>query len=299
MAASANRPTKAAARRMYEEEGASFAAIGREVEFSAASVSKWAEQEGWVKGSGLPKVADVAEEIEAVEAQIDDEFHVPSDSISAREESEQELRERLEVLEARNADLQAENEKLRPTTDVSEMFKDRVKWLTDNSPEGERYWLNRAEAKFKKDNRERARDGLPVFNVKEHPEILEDLINELQTKEMADRGEPDEPAARKVKLFIMRNGMPTIEQIPMENQINNMKGSLADGIIRYTRKGFKLTDPFLCPRAGCFKPAESDELQRWQYDGYCTERHRTEVEGDEKSPTIGLKTRDTVLSGIS
>jgi hypothetical protein len=128
---------------------------------------------------------------------------------------------------------------------------------------------------------------------------LDDLVNELKTKEaMGRQGEPEEPPSRKVKLFIMRNGMPTIEQIPLENQINNMKGSLADGIIRYTRKGFKLTDPFLCPRAGCYRAAASDEAKRWLYDGYCTDRHRVQVEGDQQSPTVGLNVRDTVLSGV-
>jgi hypothetical protein len=82
----------------------------------------------------------------------------------------------------------------------------------------------------------------------------------------------------------------------MENQINNMAGSLADGIVRYTRKGFKLTDPFLCPRAGCFKPAGMDEMKRWLYDGYCTDKHRAEVEGDQTPSTVGLNVRDTVLS---
>jgi hypothetical protein len=84
----------------------------------------------------------------------------------------------------------------------------------------------------------------------------------------------------------------------MENQINNMAGSLADGIIRYTRKGFKLTDPFLCPRAGCYRPAASDEFNRWRYDGYCSETHRAQVEGGEASPTAGLNTKDSILSGV-
>ncbi len=38
---------------------------------------------------------------------------------------------------------------------------------------------------------------------------------------------------------------------------------LADGIVRYTRKGFKLTEPFLCPRNGCFRAALLDEFERW------------------------------------
>jgi len=280
----ATRGTKNKAKRMYEGEELSYTAIGKKVGFSGQAVSKWAKDEGWVKfGSGYVPKAEAVED--APPAPL--------------ERSEVELRERLSLLEARNRELEKENYDLKPTRELKGMFTDRVKWLTENSPEGERYWINRAEAEYKKVNKERAQEGLPVFDVKEHPEILEDLLIELKTKEsMHIDNSAVEVAARKVKLYIERNGMPTIEQIPMENQINNMAGSLADGIIRYTRKGFKLTDPFLCPRAGCFKPAASDEMKRWKYDGYCTEIHRAEVEGEQKSPTSGLQTRD-VLSGVS
>ena len=288
--------TKAKGRRLYEEDGESFAAIGRELDYGQMTISKWAKEEGWVKAGSKPVIAST-QEPEWDDSFMDDTSITSNAEVTYEVEtvvtdSEAALRERIAVLEA-------ENDELKPTRDIHGYLDDRVKWLTDNSPEGERYWLNRAEAKFKADNIQRAKEGLPGFDIKNHPDILDDLINELKTKEAMGRvGEPDEVATRRVKLFIMRNGMPTIEQIPMENQINNMAGSLADGIVRYTRKGFKLTDPFLCPRAGCFKPAASDEMKRWQYDGYCTDKHRTEVEGEQQSPTAGLNVRDTVLSGV-
>jgi len=281
----ATRRIKNIAKRMHEEEGMSYTAIGKEVGYSAVAVSKWSKEEGWVK---LVDTGYVPKEpaIEDTPAPI-------------MERSDSELRERLAILEARNKQLEDENYELKPTRDLEGMFTDRVNWLTENTPEGERYWLNRAEAEYKKVNKERALQGLPGFDVKQHPEILDDLLVELKTKEsMHIDNSALEVASRKVKLYIVRNGMPTIEQIPMENQINNMAGSLADGIIRYTRKGFKLTNPFLCPRAGCFKPATSNEFNKWMYDGYCTEIHRAEVEGEQSSPTAGLQTRD-VLSGVS
>jgi len=280
---------KARGRKMYEEQGESFAEIGRRLGFSAVTVSKWAHEQEW--GNLGEGDTDEAFDAPATGSSGVADF-VPSDS-------DEGLRRRIAELEAETARLARENEELKPTRDVSAMLNDRVKWLTENTPEGEAYWLNRAEAEFKKENRNRAKDGLPVFSIKEHPELLDDLINTLKTKEaMARAQEPGEPPARRVKLFIMRNGMPTIEQIPMENQINNMAGSLADGIVRYTRKGFKLTDPFLCPRAGCFRPAASDEFHRWLYDGYCSETHRAQVEGSDQSPTVGLNTKDTILSGV-
>jgi hypothetical protein len=290
----ANYMTKAEARRLYEEDGESYAAIGRKLDYKGITVSGWAKADGgWVKPGAKVEGEPVYED-----SFMDDQptvgteatYEPTSPRVTAGSEAE---------LRARIKELEAENDRLSPTRDIHEMLKDRVQWLTDNSPEGERYWLNRAEAEFKSENLDRAKQGLPTFDVKDHPEILDDLIVQLKTKEaMGQTGEPGDVPTRRVKLFIIRNGMPTIEPIPMENQINNMAGSLADGIVRYTRKGFKLTDPFLCPRAGCYRPAASDEAARWLYDGYCTDKHRVEVEGEQESPTVGLNVRDTVLSGI-
>lgn len=293
------------ARRMYEDDGESYAAIGRHFGYGNQTVKNWAKRDGgWIKAGSVP-VVEVETETVAAPAAVEfandtiDTFANTTVHDDGVDRSDRDLRDRLARLEAKNQELVEENQALKPTVDLGCYFTDRVKWITDNSPEGEDFWLHRAEAEFKKENRQRAKDGLPVFNIKDHPDLLKDLIAELQAKAAAAvNRETTEPPSRRVKLLIMRNGMPTIEQIPMENQVNNMGGSLADGIIRYTRKGFKLTDPFLCPRAGCFRAAAVDELQRWLYDGYCTDRHRTDVEGDEKSALAGLQVRDTVHSGI-
>jgi len=300
---------KRQAKRMYEEDGESQSSIARHYGVNPQTVRNWRDKGGWVNPKSNPEASTTTEVNITVPEPESVTVGAPAIGVTVGntppddgvDRSEQDLRDRLARLEAVNQELVDENKALKPTVDLGDYVTDRVKWITDNSPEGERYWLNRAEASFKKDNMKRAKDGLPVFNISDHPELLDDLIVELKTKEaMANAKEPTEAPTRRVKLLIMRGNppFPVIEQIPMEAQINNMAGSLADGIIRYTRKGFKLTDPFLCPRAGCFRPAQNDELGRWLYDGYCTERHRTEVEGAEKSPTVGLQTKDTILSGI-
>ncbi len=46
MAGAATRSTKKKAQQLYEEEGLSYAAIGREVKFGAASITKWAKDGG-------------------------------------------------------------------------------------------------------------------------------------------------------------------------------------------------------------------------------------------------------------
>lgn len=285
---------KRQAKRMYEEDGETQSAIARHFGVTPPTVMNWRKQGEWVKlGSSVPEPEVESESVgmPASEPVFPDPPPPPPAAAAPNTEA---------ALRARIAELEEENKALKPTYDLGSMFTDRVKWLTDHSPEGEQYWLNRAEAEFKSENRQRAKDGLPIFSVKEHPDILDDIINGIKTKEIAAASKPvTSPPSRKIKMFIMRNGMPTIEQLPLESQVNNMAGSLADGIVRYTRKGFKLTDPFLCPRAGCFKPAGLDEFQRWAFDGYCTVQHRLEVEGDDPSPTTGLQTKDTILSGIN
>ncbi len=302
MAGAATRSTKKKAQRLYEEEGLTYAAIGRQVKFGPAAVTTWAKDGGWVK-AGTHAVSDRAAELDTVASAQVVSGGPPPDGHPFRlkqpEGSEAELRERIATLEAHNKQLEEENYELKPTHDLEGMFTDRVEWLEENSPQGKNYWVALAEAEYKKVNKERALEGLPGFDIKQHPEILDDLIIELKTKESTHiDNSAVEPAARKIKLAFKRNDAWMIEQIPFENQINNTAGSLADGIIRYTQKGFKLTNPFLCPRAGCFYPAAVDEMKRWQHDGYCTEVHRAEVEGKEKSPTAGLQTMD-VLSGIT
>lgn len=288
--------------RGWWENGESLAWIAEQLGVTPKTVGNWKKKDKWSRGAD-PEPTPAALNDNPVDIQYAQEQPVAeaTNEIPQMYEAtgdEAELRARIAELEAANDRLTEQVEDLKPTKDIQAMIDDRVQWLTDNSPEGDRYWLNRAEAEFKAENRQRAKDGLTPFNINEFPDMLDDLINQLKTKEaMAGAQEPSEPPSRRVKMFVMRNGMPTIEQIPMENQINNMKGSLADGIIRYTRKGFKLTEPFLCPRAGCFRPAASDEFGRWQWDGYCSETHRREVEGDAVSAVAGfqVQTKDTMI----
>ena len=304
--------TRKEARRLYEMEGMSLAKIAVALEVNSNTVGNWKKKNAWGDrgGQGATVTVDTepetwTESSETPSRSVDEGFYDP---IPTSDASVVELQAQVIELQGERDDLRAENEKLKPTINVLESITNRVAWLTTNTPEGDRYWLNRAEAEFKKTNQARVADNLPPFDIKDFPEMLDDKITELKAKEAAAYAkEPSEPPSRKVKLAIYRggedaydseNGVLTIEQIPLEGQINNTAGSLADGIVRYTRKGFRLTEPFLCPRAGCFRPAATDDFNRWAWDGYCTERHRNEVEVDQDIDLAGVIVRDHgVLSG--
>ncbi len=307
------------AKRLFEVEGMSKAAIARQLNISPQSVGKWAKADEWgVQGAaGEPQVGVVdPAPIAAEDFPAEDQIHVSGSyvsdapTVSVPPSSVVELETEIIALQAKNTELVEENARLNPTIDIHEMLENRVAWLTTNTPDGDRYWTNRAEREWSEMTRARIRDGLEPFRIKDEPEMFQETIDTLKAKEAASfDAEPDEPASRKIKLAIYRggknaqdseNGWLTIEQIPLEGQINNTAGSLADGIIRYTRKGFKITDPFLCPRAGCFKPAAVDAFNKWQWDGYHSEAHRNEVEIDQDIDLTGVIVRDHgVLSGAS
>ena len=197
-----------------------------------------------------------------------------------------ELRAEVAALQKKNADLTREVVKTSKVVDISLFLSDPVAWTDRTNPEGVKYWTNRAEAKFAADNMDRAKQGLPQFNINDHPEILDDLVEELK-EEMRQRGDrplgvPGEfpKIPRRIKMIIDRNGTPTIEQLPLEGQVNNMAGSMADGIMIYTVKGFKMTSPILCTRQDCYKPAALNPQGSLVHkNAYCTALHEKDVEG--------------------
>ncbi len=338
----ADNETHQTAKRLFEEDNMSKAAIARQLNVSPQTIGKWSKVDNWGGQGGGNTAAETNYPASvAFVVGVGETTDAPSDlmgsdlppkrpgNVSLDEagndihsaimngpvvteppSSVAELQTEIIALQAKNDDLTKENDRLNPTIDIHDWLEDRVAWLTTETPEGDRYWINRAEQEWVKMTRERIASNLPPFDIKSEPKMFQKTIDDLKAKEAAAYdAEPTEPASRKIKLAIYRGGkdandsvggMLTIEQIPLEGQINNTAGSLADGIIRYTRKGFKITDPFLCPRAGCFKPAAVDPFNKWQWDGYHSEAHRNEVEVDQDIDLTGVIVRDHgVLSGAS
>ena len=70
-----------------------------------------------------------------------------------------------------------------------------------------------------------------------------------------------------------------MRQLPLEAQINNAAGSIADGVLKYRNKGAKIVTPFLCLLFDCYRPAALDDAGNPVFGLYCSEDHFRFVEG--------------------
>ena len=297
---------KRKARLLWEQERLSMPVIAKKLGFSANTIAKWKKADGdWSRDdSDLTPVFDSspADITYAVASSADADFVLAEPDVSAQEKDERDFR--IAELEAEVARQQAEIERIKPSVDVSRMLEDTVEYLTELL--GEDYWENLAQRAWQNENRQRAKDNLPPVDVKEHDAWRIQHIADLKAKVAArHEGAPivfsdDARPSRKIKLIIDRKQadgkmLPTIEQIPYEGHINNVNGSLADGLVRYTQKGFRITDPLLCFAQDCFKPAAVIG-DRYLYDCYCSEYHRSVVEGGNK-PKFDTSIASTTAAG--
>lgn len=80
----------------------------------------------------------------------------------------------------------------------------------------------------------------------------------------------------------------SLRQIPYEGQINNVAGSLADGLLVYEKKGFKRTEPMLCPSQDCWVEAAVGAAGKGKgklaFVGYCSEDHFKRTERGAQLP---------------
>ena len=125
-------------------------------------------------------------------------------------------------------------------------------------------------------NKRRLRDGMPPheYKGKELKDALERVITEIQS----DRelyGPPTEDSLNKTMKMLTPDG--NLVQIPYEDQINNLAGSISDATVRYTDKGFKLTDPTLCPSQNCYNPGII-EKGKYTFGMYCSQDHQARTE---------------------
>lgn len=191
---------------------------------------------------------------------------------------------RAELAEAKQALVEKEEEarRLDPTADVSGyLYKTREQVI-------EFFGVDKltavVEDRIATDNKARTRQGYDrlTFTSEEKQRLREDLIDEL----LADRDQAAPPVeghlSRSIKM-VAPDG--SLRQIPYEGQINNVAGSLADGYVRYEKKGYKRTRPNMCPTTDCYREAVVENGQ-FSHFGYCSRDHYLRTERPENPAAV-------------
>ena len=95
--------------------------------------------------------------------------------------------------------------------------------------------------------------------------------------------------------YELRDGAQ-LAQLPIEAQINNAAGSIADGILKYRNKGFRVAAPFFCLLFDCWNPVPFDEGGNPVHGMlYCSQDHQSYVEGLKGLSQNAGSTGDKVL----
>ena len=220
----------------------------------------------------------------------------------------------VEELEAENADLERrlaqalrDNERLaakvddlKPTVDVSvylmETADDVRKRFTPQQLK------DLANAERIKENRERNARGdfpLPPLEGEELEAAIDGAIEMLLADREMTQPPVEGPLDRTLKMVApVQKGQQRghLVQIPYEPQVNNQAGSLADGYERYRQKGFKMTDPTLCPTKDCYRKAAMNDGD-FVFGAYCTADHQNRTERDTTQTAVPGVTTRNVLRG--
>jgi len=191
------------------------------------------------------------------------------------------MRAELERLRAEVEELRGQNADLNPFTE----------WPVFDTPAaareflGEQHLRESAEARIVSEDRARNRRGLPPQWTSD-PEsyerrvakIVEDLCREAvgETSKWVD----NLSGAIRMRTVKMVKPDGTLIQVPVEPQINNGAGSIADPIERYKRKGYKMASPMRCALRDCWKAAATTG-GRMTFGGYCSAAHVRHVEGNK------------------
>ena len=151
-----------------------------------------------------------------------------------------------------------------------------------------------AEGEIAEVNRVRTKAGhAPIkYDEKEMAKKIDETILDLLADRAREAPPVTGPLMRTLKM-VKPDG--TLVQIPYEDQINNLAGSISDAKERYREKGFKMTDPDLCPSQNCYELSIL-EGGNFVFRGYCSNDHLTRTEGTQVSQT-DIITRTSVHSG--
>jgi len=181
------------------------------------------------------------------------------------------------------AEQKAEIEASKPTVDIRHHLFETIEDVKKFYPA--KYLRDLAQAELAAINKTRMKEGFDriTYDEEEWEAALAETIESL----LADRSagaHTEGPLLRTLKM-VAPDG--SLRQIPYEGQFNNIAGSLEDGYRKYTKKGFKRTDPMLCPSGDCWEES-AKEKGEMVFTGYCSQDHfdRTEAGRSEEVPGV-------------
>lgn len=190
------------------------------------------------------------------------------------------------------AKLQAEVEAAKPTQDASAWLFETIEDVKAFYPM--KHLRDLAQAELASINKVRMKEGYDRIQFTE--EDFENAIDGILEGLLADRkfGAREEgPLMRTLKMFA-EDG--SLRQIPYEGQINNIAGSLEDGYRKYTKKGFKRTEPMFCPAQDCWE-VSAEEDGAMLFTGYCSQDHFNRTEAGAGAPEVPGVTTTGAISG--
>jgi len=180
----------------------------------------------------------------------------------------------------------------KPTTDVGSFLMETADDVRARF--SEQTILDLAEGELAEINRVRLKAG--HTQIKYDDDEWEKAIDATIADLLADRqtnGPPVVGPLMRTLKMVKPDGV--LVQIPYEKQINNLAGSIADAVARYVDKGFKKTDPDLCPSQNCYEPSIL-KGGNFVFKGYCSNDHLARTEGTQAAET-DIITRTMVTSG--
>lgn len=201
-----------------------------------------------------------------------------------------EARARIAALEEENEKIREEAARYRPFVDMP-VFTDVAQVI---EAVGRERLEELAQSKLAKENKRRQKEGLPPLwadNKRDYQNRVEELIREEAddiVKSQSKWIDTDPSKLKRSRSLKMVKPDGTMVQIPVEPQVNNGAGSLADPIEKYKRKGYKMTSPPRCPLYDCWRPS-AVEHGHFTYGGYCSQVHHQVMEGTTVDRDNGLR----------
>lgn len=188
------------------------------------------------------------------------------------------LKAELKAVTDRNMELEERVNELSPTVDIRAMLFRTTKDVEDYF--GPKKIDEMVKTRIAAERKAQSRQG---FERKDYtPEDVAEIKAALLDSIVDDRVQSTPPDDGWITRTLKMVFEGSLRQVIYEGQVNNTAGSLADGLLVYERKGFKRTEPMLCPAQDCWEEAAVATSGKNKgvalYVGYCSEDHYRRTE---------------------